>query len=231
MPRTLYKSHQHGHYCTLQQGTATSHFPSCSLFLRSSLNLWGEPTHNPFSRKNSSSEKDKMNWWGLFQTQSLLRLCWKDFLYDFSLSFFFFFSKEAEESLGNICFLSESLKFSTESHFSPQRPKHLLHLDAITENENEKDQSPKHSPTQTPMGEREYQLHHFLHYSFSHYVSSVFPSIPLPHFHLLLLPASTSHRKAEPCSESRGFCTDVSLQHKDGLRVALLSLSWVVSSR
>lgn len=141
----------------------------------------------------------------------------------------FLFYKEAKESLGNICFLSDSLKFSTESHFPPQRAKHLLHLDAITENENEKDQSPKHNPTQTPMGQREYQLHHFLHYSFSHHLSSVFPSIPPPHLHLLLT-AFTSHRKAQLCCKSSGFCADVSVQHKDGLKTALLFLGWMVSS-
>lgn len=145
----------------------------------------------------------------------------------------FFFFKEAKESLGNICFPSDSLKFSTESHFPPQRAKHLLHLDAITENENEKHQPPKHNPTQTPMGQRE--LHHFLHCSFSQYLSSVFPSMPPPHLHLLvllllLLTAFTSHRKVQLCCKSSGFCTDVSAQHKDGLKIVLLFLSWMVSS-
>lgn len=124
------------------------------------------------------------------------------------LFFSFFISREADESLGNICFLSDSPKFSTESHFPPQRAKHLLHLDAITENENEKDQPPKHSPTQTPTREREYQLLHFLLYSFSHYLSAVFPSIPL---HLRIFPSSSSlhpqaTEKLSSAVRSRGFC-------------------------
>lgn len=146
------------------------------------------------------------------------------------LFFSFFFSREADESLGNICFLSDSPKFSTESHFPPQRAKHLLHLDAITENENEKDQPPKHSPTQTPTREREYQLLHFLLYSFSHYLPAVFPSIPLHLRIFLFLTASTSHRKAQLCCEKQRILHDVSVQHKDGHKIPLLSLSWMVSS-
>lgn len=200
------------------------------LFLRSSLNLWGEATHNPFSMKNSSSEKDKMKC-EMVRTVSntipsettLKRLPVWFFL-------FFFFSKEAQESLGNICFLSDSRKFSTESHFPPQRAKHLLHLDAITENENEKDQPPKHNPAQTPLGQREYQLHHFLHYSFSHYISSVFPSTPPPHLHLLLLTVSPSHRKAQLSCESWQFSMDVFVQYKNRLKIALLFLSCMVCS-
>lgn len=60
-------------------------------FLRSFFNLWGEATHNPFCMKNSSSEKDKVKQWRN-KTQSLLRLHWKDFLYDFC-NFFFFLEK------------------------------------------------------------------------------------------------------------------------------------------
>lgn len=146
------------------------------------------------------------------------------------LFFSFFISREADESLGNICFLSDSPKFSTESHFPPQRAKHLLHVDAITENENEKDQPPKHSPTQTPTGEREYQLLHFLLYSFSHYLSAAFPSIPPPeNLPFLFLTASTSHRKAQLCCEKQRILHDVSVQHKDGHKIPLLYLSWMVS--
>lgn len=107
-------------------------------FLRSFFNLWGEATHNPFCMKNSSSEKDKVKQWRN-KTQSLLRLHWKDFLYDFC-NFFF---REVEEGLGNICSFCNSLKLSTEPHFPSQRAQQLLHFAAITGNEDEKGQAPK----------------------------------------------------------------------------------------
>lgn len=144
MPTIPCKMHQRGYYCPLQRGSATSHFPPCSLFLRSFLNLWSEATHNPFSMKNSSSEKDKVKQWRN-KTQSLLRLRWKDFLYDFSPFFF----QRHRGGFGEYCCLSDSPKFSTVSHFPPQRAKQLLHLAAITENEDEKGQASKHSSTQT----------------------------------------------------------------------------------
>lgn len=132
VPPILCKMHQRGYYCPLQQGSAPSHFPPCSIFLRSFLNLWGKATHNPFSMKNSSSEKDKVKRWRN-KIQSLLRLHWKDFQYDFSL--FFFFSQRSRGGFAEyLLSLSDFPKFSTESHFSPQRAKQLLHLAAITEN-------------------------------------------------------------------------------------------------
>lgn len=112
------------------------HFPLCSLFLRSILNLWGEAIHNSFSMKNGSSEKDKVKW-QRSKRQSLLRPCWNDFLYDF------FPPRGTEEDSWIICSLYDSPEFSAETHFSPQRVKQLLRLVVITENEDEKGQDPK----------------------------------------------------------------------------------------
>lgn len=148
------------------------------------------------------------------------------------LFFSFFISREADESLGNICFLSDSPKFSTESHFPPQRAKHLLHLDAITENENEKDQPPQTQPNTDTHGGKGISAASFpplLFLSLS-LCSISFHSPPPENLPFLFLTASTSHRKAQLCCEKQRILHDVSVQHKDGHKIALLSLSWMVSS-